>query len=170
MFTQEGFARGTWAAEMKRGLPANLIPGWKATIRLWRKTWVQWLQYEPTDWPSGPKFFLAKPAVLALDEHALCVGLYVERGYEAATAPPGALEQGFVMDPSWHWHGLIAVWQTANGRQQFHSHLHGVSNPVVVIEHSRDDDYSVMKPIKLTNPEAYSRWWSESTACRAVAL
>ena len=115
---------------------------------------MQWVQFEPTGWP-GPKFYLAKPAIRAVEDGNLYAGLYIERGYPpevvAAEVTPGT-----VMDNSWHWHGLTALWASDAGRVTFHSHLSGLRAPCAVIDYTNNTGSEVLPQSPLSTIEDYA--------------
>jgi hypothetical protein len=110
-YDSPAFGDGTWAAALKQRVAAGrFIPDWRPTTRIWRGTYIQWVQFEPPGW-SGPLFWSGKPAFRAssstpskpgrpVSEDALYVGYYVERGVLTAQDPDQ------VIDEKWHWHGF----------------------------------------------------------------
>lgn len=153
----EEFAQGRWVGDLKGLLPSRLIPDWQAVSRLTRGNWIQWLQYEPKDLVGGPKFFMAKPGVVAFDGEILYAGLYVERGRDLEFATPREREAGEVLSPEWHWYGLVRLWQTAEGRAVFHEKVARLSAPVVVSQHHRGDDVVRHEPWRATTPAVYEQ-------------
>jgi len=113
LFFSHNFGDGGWAPDLKRdiGMLQGLVPGWRPKSRIWRGTFVQWVQFEP-EGSSGPLFWRGKPAIrasrskdsrsgLVTVEEALFVGYYVERGLPTHPSIPEA-----VMDPGWEWYGF----------------------------------------------------------------
>jgi hypothetical protein len=167
MFSREGeLLTGTWARELKEQLPRKLGPRheWRPKVRLWRgRIWVQWIQYAMEDWEGSPHFPYAKPAVLALEESRLLVGLYVERGYGSRTdSPNGPLKEELVLASRWHWHGIVALWSDPRQRQQFHALVQKFLKPLVVIRAATKDDpfpppASQIKSFSVTSSDVYQQ-------------
>ena len=154
IFRERGFTQGQWTSALLNKLPSDLIPEWTPRPRLWRASWTQWVQFEPTGWP-GPKFYLAKPAIKALEDGFLYTGLYVERGYPPDAAPT-QITPGTVMDSSWHWHGLVALWKSCSGRGALHSRLEGLSGACAVIDYTNGTDLKVLPQIPLSAVGSYA--------------
>lgn len=157
LFSPEGFRKGKWASPLRDRLRKDLLGGWKATIRLWRGDWRQWIQYEPKDLPTGPRYYLAKPAILTFDDRNLFVGLYVERGYDRGCATLEEERLGYVMDQHWHWHGLTALLQTAQGREQFLVGVQDLQAPVAALERSRGLEAIHLGTFPLTSQDVFER-------------
>ncbi len=156
LFSSEGFRKGKWASPLRDRLREDLLGDWKATIRLWRGDWRQWIQYEPRNLPPGPRFYLAKPAILAFDAEALYAGLYVERGYDRGHATTEEERLGYVMDRHWHWHGLTALLRSPVGREQLFAGVQDLETPVVVLEKSRMLENVSLGLFPLTSPDVFA--------------
>ena len=101
LFNQAGFEKGDWAGTLATRLRGKrVLPGRKPKARLYRHTWTQWVQIEPSGY-SGPTHWLGKPAVVA-DSGALYAGYYIERGIDDHERPE------YVITPEWHWYSLRA--------------------------------------------------------------
>ncbi|HEX3552023.1 MAG TPA: hypothetical protein VIA62_02210 [Thermoanaerobaculia bacterium] len=101
LFNQAGFEKGDWAGALATRLRGKyVLPGRKPKARLYRYTWTQWVQIEPSGY-SGPTHWFGKPAVVA-DIGALYAGYYIERGIDHHERPE------YVITPEWHWYSLRA--------------------------------------------------------------
>jgi hypothetical protein len=63
LFTGSGFQSGRWAGGLANLLrPLQLIPDFVPKGRIWRGTWQQWIQFEPSV-SVGPLFWMGKESI-----------------------------------------------------------------------------------------------------------
>ncbi len=156
-FSRDGFRTGKWAKELKGQLPQPIHKDWKSIIRVLRGKWVQWIQFERRDWPKeGPRYRWAKPAILALDDQWLNVGLYVERGYDRANLPRDPLAGWQEYSQDWDWHALMERWSSPAGREAFHRHVVFLRDPVAMLQASNPYETFPLILIPLVTPDSYS--------------
>jgi hypothetical protein len=102
LFTDGGFQNGRWAGSLAKLLrPLHLIPDLVPKGRIWRGTWQQWIQFEPSV-SIGPVFWMGKASIRS-SATALYVGYYVERGLKWAEG----IKQEYITTEDWHWHGFV---------------------------------------------------------------
>lgn len=110
IFTRENFNAGGWAVPLKKllnrgGYHEVLKPAVQP-----RRASPPWLHFVPPGVP-GPYFWLAKPSILAIEDH-LHVGLYVERGRAESADPAEKLTK------QWRWNGFLKCLEPGPARER----------------------------------------------------
>jgi len=152
------FFQGKWSSELRLRLArANLIEGWMPKRQRNLHNGNQWIQYEERG-VTGAKFYLAKPSVVAFDSDYFTAGLYIERGHALEGATSQQIRLGHVIDRHWHWHGLVRLWSTHEGRERFHAYVREMPGAAVSLRYSSDG--TRLGPWE-ANPTTYSRALAE---------